>query len=239
LQKTPGVDAANIETMQLDLADLDSVRDFADAFQKKNLPLHFLINNAGIMNTPYGKTKQGFEQQFGVNHLAHFLLTDLLLPKLKSSAPARIVNVSSEGHRMDPNSIQTIYDDVNMEKGYSGFRAYSRSKLSNVLFANALNRKLSGTGVTAYSLHPGVIYTTLYQHTTGGSVFGVLGRPFMKNVQQGAATSVFCATFPNLEGGKYYQDCHEAAPNAKALDVKIQDDLWNISRKLLGLTEEK
>eukprot|EP01122_Echinamoeba_exundans_P010263 TRINITY_DN3801_c0_g1_i1.p1 TRINITY_DN3801_c0_g1~~TRINITY_DN3801_c0_g1_i1.p1 ORF type:complete len:319 (+),score=63.80 TRINITY_DN3801_c0_g1_i1:23-958(+) len=238
LKKTPGVDAANVEAMQLDLADLDSVRAFADSFEKKNLPLHLLINNAGIMNTPYGKTKQGFEQQFGVNHLAHFLLTELLLPKLKSSAPARIVNVSSSAHRMDPKSIHTIYDDINLEKKYSSWSAYSRSKLANVLFSNALNRKLAGSGVTSYALHPGVIYTGLWQHTSGGSIFGVLGRPFLKSGQQGAATTIYCATWPNLEGGKFFEDCHEGTPNPKALDVKIQDDLWDISRKLVGLTDE-
>lgn len=222
--------------MQLDLSDTDSIHAFVDEFDKKNFAgLHMLINNAGIMNTASGKTKQGHELQFGTNHLGHYLLTELLLPKLKASGPARVVNVSSEAHRMMPESIDTIYDDVGMDKSYSGWASYSRSKLSNVLHAFALNRRLKDTSVTAVALHPGVIYTNLWDHTTGGSVFGFLGRPFMKTVQQGAATTIFCATYPGLEGGKFYQDCHVATPLAKANNEKLQDDLWDISRKLLNL----
>lgn len=233
--------SAQVEAQQLDLADQQSIRAFAKQFNENNATLDILINNAGIMNAASGKTKDGIELQLGTNHVGHFLLTQLLLDKLRAAAPARVVNVSSAAHKMNPNAMDTIYSDLNMEKKYSGWDAYSRSKMSNILFSNALNRKLAGSGVTSYALHPGVIYTGLWDNTTGGAVFGVLGKPFMKNTKQGAATSVFCATYPGLDaqgGGKYYADCHEETPQSRALDQKLQDDLWDISIKLTGLENE-
>lgn len=232
----------DLEMMELDLASLASVRQFVANFLEKNLPLHLLINNAGIMNTTYGKTVDGFEQQFGVNHLGHFLLTYLLIPTLKESAPARVVNVSSTAHKMMPYAIETIYHDINMEKNYTGWESYSRSKLANIIFSNGLDRRLNSSGVNSFSLHPGVIHTSLWQHSIGESIFIFLSRPFLKSVPQGAATTVFCATHPSLDGaggGKYYEDCKESTPIGKATNLKLQDDLWDISLKLLGLEENQ
>lgn len=224
----------------MDLADLASVRQFVDSFKTLDLELHYLINNAGIMNTSYGKTKDGFEQQFAVNVLGHFLLTLLLLPILKASAPARVVNVSSTAHKMFPYTMETIYTDFNLEKHYTGWEAYSRSKLGNIIFSNCLDRKLAGSGVMSVSLHPGVIHTGLWQHSIGESIFIALGRPFLKSVAQGAATTVFCATHPSLDpngGGKYYEDCKEATPIGKATNIKLQDDMWDLCLKLLELED--
>lgn len=137
--------------LQLDLASLDSVREFSRKFHELESQLHLLINNAGVMMCPKALTKDGFEMQIGTNHLGHFLLTNLLLDLLKASAPSRIVNVSSAGHTMsDINK-----DDLMSEKSYSKLKAYAQSKLANVLFSTELAKKLEGTGVTVNSLHPG------------------------------------------------------------------------------------
>jgi len=242
-------DAGTVEYMELDLMDLDNVRTFAQNFLALNSPLHYLICNAGIMATPYRQTKQGFESQFGTNHLGHFLLTNLLLDKLKASAPSRVVVVSSALHKK-----KQIYWDgfLSDGKGYSPFGAYGQSKVANVLFAMELDRRLEEEAkaagakhrVTVHSLHPGVIATDLTRDWKGGSAFMALARPFFKSIPQGAATTLYCALAPDLEtkGGKYYADCAETKPvphpSLEPLD-KSARRLWEASEKLVGLGSDK
>ena len=146
---------------QLDLASLTSVRRFSELVLKEEPRIDILINNAGIMACPYLKTEDGFEMQFGVNHLGHFLLTNLLLDRLKAAPAARIVNVSALAYA----GVQCInFDDINSEQSYTPWDAYCQSKLANVLFTRSLARRLEGTSVVANSLHPGIIHTELGRH---------------------------------------------------------------------------
>lgn len=151
----------NVEFRELDLASLASVRIFCQQILEEESHIDILINNAGVMACPYWKTEDGFEMQFGVNHLGHFLLTNLLLERLKQSPSARIVNVSSSAHK---RCSRINFDDINSTKQYDSFKAYAQSKLSNVLFTRSLARRLEGTSVTTNSLHPGVIRTELGRH---------------------------------------------------------------------------
>lgn len=216
---------ADVDVLELDLRSLASVRKCAEAFLKTGLPLHLLILNAGVMANPRELTADGFESQLGTNHVGHFLLTDLLLERLKSSAPSRIISVSSSAHRMG----HFDFDDMNLERSYSAWGAYGRSKLANILFASELNRRLEGTGVVAVSLHPGVIKTELWRHlgVMFRVVIGFFASPFTKSVPQGAATTLYCATSKDIVGGKFYMNCHEEAPaNAEATDDAVAKRLW-------------
>ena len=150
-----------VEYRHLDLASLASVRQFAEEILQEETPIDILINNAGIMRCPYWRTEDGFEMQFGVNHLGHFLLTNLLLERLKQAPVARIVNVSSKGYKRAEG---INFDDINSEHHYTPAKAYYQSKLANVLFTKSLAERLEGTQVTVNSLHPGVIWTELGRH---------------------------------------------------------------------------
>jgi NAD(P)-dependent dehydrogenase (short-subunit alcohol dehydrogenase family) len=168
---SPSLDTKNnVECMQLDLASLESVRTFAKEFQEKYPRLDFLVLNAGVMACPKSLTKDGFELQFGTNHLGHFLLANLLLPTLKKSAPSRVITLSSCAHdKMLINPPGTIsFEDPNWEtRRYSPWPAYSQSKLANMLFARELAKRCEGTGVTSYSLHPGFVQSSLTRHLAG------------------------------------------------------------------------
>ena len=153
-------DSENVVFRQLDLASCKSIRNFAERILTEEREINILINNAGIMFVPYQLTEDGFESQFGVNHLGHFLLTHLLLDRIKESAPSRIINVSSLGHFFGSLS----FDDMMWKKGYSSGLAYTRSKLANVMFSRELAKRLSGTDVTVCSLHPGSVYTELWRY---------------------------------------------------------------------------
>ena len=155
--------SSNVVFQQLDLASLTSVRRFCERVLKEEPHIDILINNAGIMACPYWKTEDGFEMQFGVNHLGHFLLTNLLLDRLKEAPAARIVNVSSGAHGY-AMAKGINFDDINSEKSYNTMKAYGQSKLANILFTRSLARQLEGTTVTTNSLHPGVIRTELTRH---------------------------------------------------------------------------
>ena len=183
----------------MDLASLASVRRFAEAFIAKYDRLDGLVNNAGIMACPEGKTEDSFETQFGVNHLGHFLLTELLLDTLKASAPSRIVCVSSVAHvGMRGQAGEIDFDDLNFERRpYNRTLAYTQSKLANVLHALDLSRRLEGTGVSAFSVHPGWIRSNLAQHMLPVWVQNVLLRPFsallgMMSWYEGAQTTLHC-----------------------------------------------
>ncbi|XP_018418278.1 PREDICTED: retinol dehydrogenase 14 isoform X4 [Nanorana parkeri] len=222
---------------ELDLSSLQSVRRFCQEVLKEEPRLDVLINNAGIFQCPYMKTEDGFEMQFGVNHLGHFLLTHLLLGLLKSSAPSRIVVVSSKLYKYG----EINFDDLNSEKSYSRSFGYSRSKLANILFTRELARRLEGTGVTVNSLHPGIVRTNLGRHinipTLIKPIFHAVSWAFFKTPEEGAQTSVYLATSPDVEGvsGKYFGDCKEEEPLPKAMDDLVARKLWDISEVMVGL----
>ena len=222
-----------LEVRALDLSDLASVKKFTDSWGER--PLHLLINNAGVMATPESKTAQGFELQTGTNHLGHFALTTGLLPALERSKPARIVVVSSDLHTRGKGD--RLLATIEKKPGpYSPYGAYGDSKLANVLFVKALAKRLPA-GVEAFSLHPGVIPTPLSRSMGAmGAVFRTVGKLFMKTVEQGAATSIFAATAPQLAGqsGAYLADCRVKQPAAEALDPALIDKVWAESERAIS-----
>ncbi|KAG9276478.1 retinol dehydrogenase 12, like [Astyanax mexicanus] len=225
----------DVVTKKLDLADTKSIREFAQMINSEEKQVNILINNAGVMVCPYGKTADGFEMQIGVNHMGHFLLTFLLMDLIKKSSPARIVNVSSMAHKWGTINI----DDINSEKSYDKSKAYSQSKLANVLFTRCLAKHLDGTGVTVYVLHPGVVQTELWRHLNRAQQ-GVMWmvKPFTKTSVQGAQTTIYCAVAPELEteSGKYYSDCAPASCSNAAMDDDMAKRLWDLSCKMLNIT---
>ena len=228
-----------LEVQTLDLTDLASVRAFGEAYVARGRPLHLLVNNAGVMATPRETTKQGHELQVGTNHVGHFLLTKLLRPVLEASAPARIVNVSSALHTSGkPNRLfQTLESDPTYEKRrYARFSAYGDSKLANVLFARQLAKELPAS-VLAFSLHPGVINTNL-SRSMGllGAMYRAVSGVFTKSIAQGAATTIFAATAPELEGksGAYLADSRIAQASQAGRDDAAAKRLWDISERLVA-----
>ncbi|KAK0133745.1 Retinol dehydrogenase 12 [Merluccius polli] len=230
-----GSQNADVAYMKLDLSDTKSIREFAEAVNQGEPKLNILINNAGIMSIPYGKTADGFEMQIGVNHLGHFLLTHLLIDLMKRSAPARVVTVSSMAHAWGDMN----FDDLNSETSYDKKSAYQQSKLANVLFTRSLAKKLEGTGVTAYSLHPGVVQTELWRHLNGPQQTIIkMVSPFTKTSVQGAQTSIYCAVDPSLENesGGYYSDCAPASCSRAAQSDESAQRLWEMSCELLSIS---
>ncbi|KAM4602543.1 retinol dehydrogenase 13 isoform 2-T2 [Polymixia lowei] len=228
----------NVVVKKLDLASLQSVRDLAKDVQKNEQRLDILINNAGIMMCPKWKTEDGFEMQFGVNHLGHFLLTNCLLDLLKKSAPSRIVIVSSLAHKKG----HIHFDDINFDKDYQREKSYRQSKLANVLFSRELAARLQGTGVTTYSLHPGVIRTELgrYLFPTLALWKRIVAQPLLmliKTPWEGAQTTIYCAVEESLENvtGLYYCDCVSKEPAPQALDDITARKLWDLSASMVGL----
>jgi len=222
-----------IETMKLDLASLKSVRAFAAEYQKKNLPIHILILNAGLwMGNNRTLTEDGLEMTFGVNHLAHFLLTNLLLPQIKQGK-ARVVVVSSNLH----HSGVLEFDNLQGEKTYASFQGYCNSKLANVAFSNELNRQLEGSGATSISLHPGVIRTQLHRENGPlfDAIYKVLGL-FLKNPEEGAQTTLAASVSHKFEGkgGFYLKECDIAPSNPIAEDKEVAKRLWDVSKSLVG-----
>ncbi|HEX7670933.1 MAG TPA: SDR family oxidoreductase [Polyangiaceae bacterium] len=212
-----------VELLDLDLADLDSVRRCAGAFLAKDLPLHLLINNAGLAGAR-GFTKSGFELAFGVNHVGHFLLTRLLLDKIRQAAPARIVTVASKAHYRAKG---IDFDAVRKPTvTRTALAEYGVAKLANVLFSAELARKLAGTGVTTYSLHPGVVASDVWR-TVPWPIRPLIKR-FMLTVDEGAATTLHCATSPaaGQETGLYYDSSRAVTPGTAASDTALAAELW-------------
>ena len=215
----------SLQLLSVDLGDLDSVRRCAETFLATGEPLHVLINNAGLAGAK-GMTVSGFEIAFGTNHIGPFLFTSLLLDRLRSSAPARVVNVASVAHYNAPGF---DWDAVRRPtRSFTGMREYSVSKLANVLHAQELARRLEGSGVTTYALHPGTIASDIWRRVPWPL------RPLMKRrmgtPEQGARTSVYCATSDEVaaDSGRYYDDCRPKAPAAAATDV-LAAELWRRS----------
>jgi NAD(P)-dependent dehydrogenase (short-subunit alcohol dehydrogenase family) len=233
-----GLDSPRVTVAQLDLADLSSVRRFATEWGKS--PVHALIDNAGIMATPLTRTASGWELQFATNHLGHFALANVLHDALAAANGARIVSVSSRGHLRSP----VVFDDINfIERAYDPWLAYGQSKTANVLFAVEATRRWADDGITANALHPGGIWTDLVRHLPEDLRESLRTDPTAeyKTPEQGAATSVFVATSPLLDGigGRYFEDCNQALPHAGgaepvgvadyALDPETAQRLWGIS----------
>ncbi|XP_068141280.1 retinol dehydrogenase 12 [Drosophila tropicalis] len=222
----------------LDLGSLESVRNFVTRFKAEESRLDILINNAGIMACPRSLTADGFEQQFGVNHLGHFLLTNLLLDRLKQSSPSRIVVVSSAAHIFG----KINRDDLMGERKYSKFfGAYSQSKLANILFTRKLSTLLKETNVTVNCCHPGVVRTELNRHFAGPNwmknCLKVVSLGIFKTPRAGAQTSLRLALDPSLEKstGGYYADCMRWPLVPWARNSETADWLWRESEKLVGL----
>jgi NAD(P)-dependent dehydrogenase (short-subunit alcohol dehydrogenase family) len=200
--------------------------------------LHVLVNNAGAIFGERELTVDGYERTFALNHLAYFLMTVDLLEVLRRSAPARVVNVSSEAHRMG----RIDFADLHLERGYSQFGAYARSKLANVLFTRELARRLQGSGVTANSLHPGTIGSGFGR--SGSAFFRTLvalGRPFLARPETGARTPVYLASSPDVEGvnGEYFVRERARRPSAAALDDAAAARLWAESERLVETAERR
>ncbi|HEY2161045.1 MAG TPA: SDR family oxidoreductase, partial [Solirubrobacteraceae bacterium] len=220
-----------------DLGSQASIRALADAFRAAHPQLHILINNAGGVSTERRVTEDGIEQTFAVNHLGPFLLTNLLLDIIAKSAPARIVNVASTGHYRGTLD----FDDLGFARGgYWVMRAYSRSKLANVIFTRDLARRLAGKNVTVTSLHPGAVATNIWAGAPGWSkpLLAVAKRFFMITPEEGGARIVYLATSPEVEGktGGYYENDVEREPARLALDDGVAARLWEVSARLTGLS---
>jgi len=251
LEKTEGVAAgireatgASVQAAVLELDVPASVRAFAKAFLAEHSRLDLLLNNAGVMACPLARTAEGWEQQLATNHIGHFLLTGLLAPALVAAAPSRIVNVSSGGHMFGGID----FDDPHWTgKEYDKFGAYGQSKTANILHALELERRLAPSGVHAFAIHPGAIMTELGRHLTAEDLGSFDGALEFKTVEAGAATEVYAATAPELEGrgGLYLEDCQVSAPAGSqpegllgiaphALDPEAAKQLWTLSEELVG-----
>ncbi|XP_072950701.1 short-chain dehydrogenase TIC 32, chloroplastic-like isoform X1 [Typha angustifolia] len=265
---------SKLQIVEMDLSSFDSVQKFAQSFSASNKHLNILINNAGIMACPFQLSTDGIELQFATNHLGHFLLTNLLLDKLKATAKetgiqGRIVNVSSTAHKRSNGSFFNL-DEMNDKSRYfidfllddyfsnsynsttttwifllgyryKPFGAYAHSKLANILHANELSRLLQeeGSNVTANSLHPGLIFSNIGRYLNIDSnvaigLLATLAKPFVKSIPQGAATTCYLALHPKVKDvtGKYYVDCNDAIPSAKARDEALGTKLWEYSQGL-------
>lgn len=227
--------STEVSSLLCDFSSQASIRSLAEAVYARHDRLDVLINNAGGVNKTRRLTVDGIEATFAVNHLGYFLLTNLLTDLLVGSAPARVVTVASAGHR----SGTLDFDDLGYERGYSIMRAYTRSKLANVLFAAELARRLQGTGVTSNSLHPGAVATSIWSGapTWAKPLIQILVRPFMLSPEQGGATIVQLAASPELEGvtGKYFEKGKAVTPAPLARDEALAKRLWDVSARLVGL----
>ncbi len=222
----------NVDLMIVDFSELSQIRKLAAVVKAKYPRLNILVNNAGAYNDNLTLTADGYETTFAVNHLAYFLLTVELLDLLKSSAPARIVNVASEASRGG----RINFDDLNMENGYNGWRAYAQSKLANILFTRELARRLQGTGVTANCMHPGTVRTNIFANVKGlpGKIVRLF-TIFMRTPEKGADTIIWLASSPEVEGvsGGYFIDRKEKPSNPASYDTEIAARLWEVSERMV------
>lgn len=226
------VPSADLALLPLDLGSLEATRRAAERFLATGEPLHILVNNAGLAGSR-GTTKDGFELHFGTNHLAPYLLTRLLLDRIQASGPARIVCVASKAHYQAKHL--DLQDQQRTTQSSTGIAEYSVSKLCNVLFAKALAKRLEGTQVTVYSLHPGVVASDIWRRIP--QPFRWIALRFMITVEEGARTSLYCATSPNVasESGLYYDNCAVKKPSRLARDAQLAEELWAKSATWVGL----
>jgi len=224
----------HVDYLQADLSSMDEIRVLAERFRRKYAQLDVLVNNVGVMNLWRQETVNGLERTFAVNHLAPFLLTNLLMDMIKANDPARVVNVSSNAHYGSPLD----FDDLQMRRRYRGIKAYGRSKMANVLFTYALARRLEGTGVMVNALHPGFVRTDFAKDN------GFLVRLFQPlamwraiSVEEGSETSIYLASSPEVEGitGKFFIRKQPVDSDPFSYDQDAQERLWEISTEMVGL----
>lgn len=240
---------ARLDTITVDLASLESIRAATSRARQRFSKIDLLINNAGVMACPFEHTADGFERQFGTNHLGHFALTAELMPLIERGSAKRIVNLSSRGHHMAPMH----FDDPNFaQRPYDPWASYGQSKTANVLFSVGIEQRYAVLGIHAYAVHPGGIETNLGRHMTPEMRDALMARITSrdtgfqwKTIPQGAATSCWAATAPELEGegGVYCEDCHVAEVDDEsasggvrsyALNPSFADQLWKLSEELTG-----
>ena len=241
-------EGASAEVVQLDMASLTSIRDFAAAFIGRGIVMDLLINNAGVMALPKRElTEDGFERQFGTNHLGHFALTGLLLPALLAAPAPRVVTVASLAHRTG----KIEFDNLQRERGYEGWDAYNASKLANILFAKELDRRARAAHSRLLSLavHPGVSTTSIFANGPGtmnlkAIMVKLLAPVMMQNDEAGALPTLYAATSPDAHGGEYigpdgFGELKGAPvvvqPRPQALDVAVGERLWTVSEDLTGV----
>jgi len=228
-------DTSAVEYLVADLSAQKEVRKLAEQVKATTGRLDVLVNNAGLIRLQREVTVDGLEMTFALNHLAYYLLTNLLLDTLKASAPARIVSVASDAHK----GCKLNFDDLQGETKYSPWRAYQRSKLANILFTRELARRLDGTGVTANVLHPGYVRTQIFR--AEGFVGWLLRRAaelFAVTPEEGAQTTIYLATSPDVEGqtGRYFVRQKPVSSSPESLDDASGRELWDVSAKLTGLS---
>jgi NAD(P)-dependent dehydrogenase (short-subunit alcohol dehydrogenase family) len=231
---------ADVTWMNLDLASLASVTSFAEEFLRCKPELHVLINNAGVLLSQRQETVDGMEMTWAVNHVGHFLLTELLLPCLRTHAPARIVVVSSQAHY---RSWGLSFDDLYSVKNYQAYRVYADTKLANLYFSRELARRLRGSGVMVNAVHPGLVATGF---AAEGDARGPLAwfyryaRPFMRTPEQGAQTILYAATAPELEGvsGEYFSNSRRARPSRMARNDVAARKLWALTAELIARCQQ-
>jgi len=226
----------DVETLVADLSSQQQVRQLAQDFLTRHARLDVLVNNAGGLWTKRQETVDGVEMTFAVNHLAYFLLTNLLLDRLKASAPARIVNVASAAHRRT----ELPFDDLMGQKSFSGWRAYKQSKLANLLFTYELARRLEGSGVTANALHPGWVATGFATNNDWvGGFLQVAARLFALSSEEGARTIIYLASSPEVANvsGQYFVKCRPVVSSAASLDRSSAERLWGMSEQFTQLAE--
>jgi NAD(P)-dependent dehydrogenase (short-subunit alcohol dehydrogenase family) len=225
-----------VDYLLADLSSQAAVRGIADAFQRRYGALHVLVNNAGAVFMRRQKTADGMEMTLALNHLAPFLLTNLLLDTLRASVPARVVTVGSVAH----SGAHIPFDDLQQTKGrYSPFGVYGQTKLANIMFTYALARRLEGSGVTANTLHPGFVGSNFARNN--GPVMNVamtIARPFAISPERGAETSIYLASSPEVArvSGQYFYQCKPKRSSQASYDEAAQERLWQVSEQLTGLT---
>ncbi|ABU59727.1 SDR family oxidoreductase [Roseiflexus castenholzii] len=230
IKQATGVD---VEPLIADLSSQAGVRSVAEAFAQRHTRLDVLVNNAGGFFASRQVSADGIEMTWALNHMSYFLLTNLLLDTLRASAPARVVNVSSDAHRNG----RMRWDDLQFSRGYNGWAAYAQSKLANILFSNELARRLEGSGVTSNALHPGFV-ATRFAHNNGalwGGLMALMQRLWAISPEEGAQTSIYLATAPEVAtvSGRYFVKSRATSPAPQAQDMDAAARLWEISERML------
>lgn len=224
-----------VDYLIADLSSQAEIRAVAAELLAGGRPLHILLNNAGALFPERTLSVDGIEMTFALNHLGYFLLTHLLLDRLRQSGAARIVNVASRAHQGARRGLP--FDDLQGERHYSAFAAYGQSKLANILFTRELARRLQGTGITANALHPGFVATRFAHANPLYTFFMTLARPLQRSIDKGSRTLIYLCAAPEVEGvsGEYFSDCRVVSPSRQAQDDGAARRLWELSAAMVGI----